>query len=429
MAAELLQRLTVGQLRQRAAAVGVNPVLVEQARDGDNPKDELVQLIVAQQPVGPIVGGELQALSVGELRQRAAAVGVDPALVEQARDGDDPKGDLVALILQHAPAAIPDANELAGLSVGALRQRCASLGIDPALVELARDSDDPKAELIAMLLEAAHAGGGPTRAELQGMTVGELRQRAAAAGVGPNSIEAARDSDNPKEDLVELILQSAPSLQVAVPTYGAPPAATGGTQNDAGRLSPARMRALAAVAGRLSPTLEPEPEVYPEDEAGSESGGGHLTPAEHRDSPHLFRAAALLGRLSPSRLPEGISEDQLEHEVKDHAATVIQTEWRGYDARVQFVSRRRLHVTQLEERKRADRALAALILEDLLDDFMPEIAPAFLARAVPAACASLAASHVVKMRSKHTGPEAAADLILQEYVDGVLRTLCHDAIR
>lgn len=59
---------------------------------------------------------------------------------------------------------------------------------------------------------------------------------------------------------------------------------------------------------------------------------------------------------------------------------------------------------------------------------MPEIAPAFLARAVPAACASMAAAHVVKTRSKHSGPEAVADLLLQEYVDGVLRTLCTDAI-
>ena len=67
-------------------------------------------------------------------------------------------------------------------------------------------------------------------------------------------------------------------------------------------------------------------------------------------------------------------------------------------------------------------------MEDLLDEFMPEIAPAFLARAVPAACASLAAAHVVKTRSKHSGPEAVADLLLQEYVNGVLRKLCTEAI-
>jgi hypothetical protein len=50
----------------------------------------------------------------------------------------------------------------------------------------------------------------------------------------------------------------------------------------------------------------------------------------------------------------------------------------------------------------------------LLDEFMPEIAPAFLARAVPAACASLAAAHVIKSRSTQSGPAAVADIILQE---------------
>ena len=47
---------------------------------------------------------------------------------------------------------------------------------------------------------------------------------------------------------------------------------------------------------------------------------------------------------------------------------------------------------------------------------------------VPVSCASLAAAHVVKTRSKHSGPEAVADLLLQEYVNGVLRKLCTEAI-
>ena len=37
-----------------------------------------------------------------QLRTRAHADGVDPDVVEQARDGDDPKGDLIAAIIELA---------------------------------------------------------------------------------------------------------------------------------------------------------------------------------------------------------------------------------------------------------------------------------------------------------------------------------------
>jgi hypothetical protein len=210
--------------------------------------------------------------------------------------------------------------------------------------------------------------------------------------VAVDSIEAARDGDNAKEDLVELILEQHQVLQQP-------------SEVPRGGLSPSRMRTLAGLAGRFSPTHAPEPEP---EAAGYQDGkvSPGVSFAPGHNSPQLFRTAALLGRLSPSLLVRQLSREE--------AATVIQTEWRGYDARLQFVSRRKLHLAQLEEIKRAERELAVVILEELLDEFMPEIAPAFLARAVPAACASLAASHVVKSRSKQSGPAAVADIILQE---------------
>ena len=42
--------------------------------------------------------------------------------------------------------------------------------------------------------------------ELAPLTVGELRKRAAAAGVAPNLIEDARDADQPKQELTALIM-------------------------------------------------------------------------------------------------------------------------------------------------------------------------------------------------------------------------------
>jgi hypothetical protein len=45
---------------------------------------------------------QLLQLNVKQLRTRAAAIGISSAEVEAARDGDDPKHELVALILSHS---------------------------------------------------------------------------------------------------------------------------------------------------------------------------------------------------------------------------------------------------------------------------------------------------------------------------------------
>ena len=343
MAVEL-RNLSVGALRQHAASLGVDAALVDVARDSSDPKTQLIQLIEALAP--PAIEVALEAMSVGELRQRCAALGVDPARVELARDGDDPKAELISLLVALAPPAMDDAGALSAMSVGQLRQRCAALGVDPARVELARDSSDPKRELITLLMHAG-GGGGPSRAQLQDMSVGQLRQQCAALGVSPNSIEAARDGDEPKADLIELIagLEGPPQHGGGM-TAPPQPAAHGG----AGRLSPVMMHA-AVMAGRLSPTREPEPESYPADRGG---GAGGTSPVPS-GSPQTFRAAALVGRLSPTRLAAGLSSEEAEHEIHDHAATVIQTEWRGHDARVQFVSRRRIHHSKLEAKRQEEQ--------------------------------------------------------------------------
>ena len=45
--------------------------------------------------------------------------------------------------------------------------------------------------------------------ELSGLTVRELRSRAVEAGVSKDAIEDARDGDQPKEDLIALIVAAA----------------------------------------------------------------------------------------------------------------------------------------------------------------------------------------------------------------------------
>jgi hypothetical protein len=48
--AEDLSSLTVKELRDKAAAVGIDPVAIEHARDGDDPKAELLQLVQSAMP-------------------------------------------------------------------------------------------------------------------------------------------------------------------------------------------------------------------------------------------------------------------------------------------------------------------------------------------------------------------------------------------
>eukprot|EP01046_Picozoa_sp_COSAG06_P080473 COSAG06_NODE_27760_length_587_cov_0.641393_2_plen_101_part_01 len=95
-----------------------------------------------------------------QLRERAAKDGCDRAAIEDARDGNDPKTELIELILQQAKSRAPlDANalraELAALRVPELRGRAAADGVSDAAIEGARDGDDPKTELIELIVAKA----------------------------------------------------------------------------------------------------------------------------------------------------------------------------------------------------------------------------------------------------------------------------------
>jgi hypothetical protein len=46
----------------------------------------------------------------------------------------------------------------------------------------------------------------PLSAELHALKLPELRQRAAAAGISGNAIEEARDADEPKKEMIALIV-------------------------------------------------------------------------------------------------------------------------------------------------------------------------------------------------------------------------------
>lgn len=80
----------------------------------------------------------------------------------------------------------------------------------------ARDQDEPKQAIIALIVNAGHAKVEAAAreaatlravtAELQQLKMPDLRKRAAAAGASAEAIEDARDGDDPKADMIELIL-------------------------------------------------------------------------------------------------------------------------------------------------------------------------------------------------------------------------------
>ena len=76
-------------------------------------------------------------------------------------------------------------------------------GVDKDKIEDARDSDDARASLTALIIEAEGSADsqGPLLDELRQLGLKQLRLRAAAEGVDEDAIEDARDGDSPKEDV------------------------------------------------------------------------------------------------------------------------------------------------------------------------------------------------------------------------------------
>lgn len=107
---------------------------------------------------------ELQAMRFKQLRQRAKASGVDNELLEDAVDADDPKGALIAMLIDRevkqtavAPASIfrLQAEDLVGLTLKDLRKRAREASIAEHRIEDAYDAEDIKATMIALVVEAS----------------------------------------------------------------------------------------------------------------------------------------------------------------------------------------------------------------------------------------------------------------------------------
>ena len=104
---------------------------------------------------------ELQSLTNKELRERAVAAGISAQKIEAARDEEEPKPALIALIVEDAASkAKVQHDKLQALNVKALRERAAAAGISAQKIEAARDAEEPKPALIKLLLGLQDSGSG-----------------------------------------------------------------------------------------------------------------------------------------------------------------------------------------------------------------------------------------------------------------------------
>eukprot|EP01047_Picozoa_sp_COSAG01_P028404 COSAG01_NODE_1906_length_8932_cov_6.105263_7_plen_1049_part_00 len=213
-----LAGLKLGSLSQRAKAAGVDEHAVLDALDADDAKAALIALILARSTApapDPLeeLRAELSELRLGALSKRAREAGASEEQVMAAQDTDEPKESLIALILELAAPADPLVAlraELAELKLGELSQRAKAAGVDEHAVLDALDADDAKAALIALIL-ARSAAPAPDpleelRAELSELRLGALSKRAREAGASEEQVMAAQDTDEPKESLIALIL-------------------------------------------------------------------------------------------------------------------------------------------------------------------------------------------------------------------------------
>lgn len=205
----------------------------------------------------------LEPMSVGELRRKAEQEGVDAAKIDAARDSRDPKSELSSLIVCNIVAALrrgeqyktpaaastssssPEADlraELEALDVGQLWRRAEASGVDTAKIEVARDSHNPTRELMTLLLEQAaeHRAAGVDvaemrqrrldhlRVELASVDVSSLCHRAKQEGVEARLVEDARMRIDvaPSEALIALIVAKrgqAMGLQAVGTSLNSPP--------------------------------------------------------------------------------------------------------------------------------------------------------------------------------------------------------------
>ena len=209
-----LQKKRLGELQKKAVEEGCKACDVMDAIDSDRAKEDIIDLIIAQclpwPPVHSPADGtknkaeaeaaaathgheakmaklreELGSLKLGKLNQRALAKGVPQQSLTDALNAEVPKEAVLELLLAATASqgketlsreqlkdiglssSSEDDNEitalaksLRSLNLGALSTRAVECNISASALSNAQDADDPKAAIIALLLEHERASKG-----------------------------------------------------------------------------------------------------------------------------------------------------------------------------------------------------------------------------------------------------------------------------
>ena len=209
-----LQKKRLGELQKKAVEEGCKACDVMDAIDSDRAKEDIIDLIIAQclpwPPVHSPADGtenkaeaeaaaathgheakmaklreELGSLKLGKLNQRALAKGVPQQSLTDALNAEVPKEAVLELLLAATASQGKEtlsreqlkdiglsssseddseitalAKSLRSLNLGALSMRAVECNISASALSNAQDADDPKAAIIALLLEHERASKG-----------------------------------------------------------------------------------------------------------------------------------------------------------------------------------------------------------------------------------------------------------------------------
>ena len=103
--------------------------------------------------------------------------------------------------------------EFARLKLTALRDLALEADVPPDAVDAALDADDARSALTSLLIarqtevrQAVETAAGEGQAELAGLKLTALRDKALAAGVAADAVDAALDAEDARAALAGLIL-------------------------------------------------------------------------------------------------------------------------------------------------------------------------------------------------------------------------------
>ena len=199
---------------------------------------------------GGVVVGD-SALQEQKTPQRdPSGGGADTEALDAADDTDDPKAAVIAHILElqsrvNAPTEQEIRDELEPLKLRALKVRAKEQGLAEAALEELDDADDPKAAAIDALVELLFVPAEGVPPAQPKASVRELRRTAASAGVPSPAIDAALDDADPAAALETLIASTRRASD-----------AGNARKKELTQLPVRRLRELSAEAGATEATIE-----------------------------------------------------------------------------------------------------------------------------------------------------------------------------